>query len=78
MNSLVQPALHLPKEGRYQQKVGITRDELKLPWREAGPPNHLNDKVDSDQYVVNEELSFYREQRDGSMGIFSGFKEGSY
>jgi len=23
--------------------------EFKLPWREAGPPNHLNDKVDSDQ-----------------------------
>ena len=23
--------------------------EFKLPWREAGPPNHLNDHVDSDQ-----------------------------
>jgi len=23
--------------------------EFKLPWREAGPPNHHNDKVDSDQ-----------------------------
>ena len=23
--------------------------ELKLPWREAGPPNHLDDEVDSDQ-----------------------------
>ena len=22
---------------------------LSLPWREAGPPNHLNDKVDPDQ-----------------------------
>jgi len=21
--------------------------EFKLPWREAGPPNHLDDKVDS-------------------------------
>ena len=21
----------------------------KLPWRKAGPPNHLDDKVDSDQ-----------------------------
>ena len=29
----------------------------KLPWREAGPPNHLDDKVDSDQLVVNKELS---------------------
>ena len=23
--------------------------EFKLPWREAGPPDHLDDKVDSDQ-----------------------------
>ena len=23
--------------------------EFKLPWREAGPPNHHDDKVDSDQ-----------------------------
>jgi len=23
--------------------------ESKLPWREAGPPNHHDDKVDSDQ-----------------------------
>ena len=22
--------------------------EFKFPWREAGPPNHLNDEVDSD------------------------------
>ena len=25
------------------------KKEFKLPWREAGPPNHLDDKVDSDQ-----------------------------
>ena len=25
------------------------RDALGLPWREAGPPNHHDDKVDSDQ-----------------------------
>ena len=30
---------------------------FKLPWREAGPLNHLDDKVDSDQQVVNKELS---------------------
>jgi len=29
----------------------------KLPWREVGPPNHHEDKVDSDQQVVNKELS---------------------
>ena len=23
--------------------------EFKLPWREAGPPNHHDDEVDSDQ-----------------------------
>ena len=23
--------------------------QVKLPWREAGLPNHLDDKVDSDQ-----------------------------
>jgi len=23
--------------------------EFKLPWREAGPPNHHDDRVDSDQ-----------------------------
>ena len=30
--------------------------EIKLPWREAGPPNHHDDKVDSDQKVVNKEI----------------------
>jgi len=33
---------------------------FKLPWREAGPLNHHDDKVDSDQLVVNTELSLYR------------------
>jgi len=28
------------------------------PWRSpAGPPNHLDDKVDSDQWIFNKELS---------------------
>ena len=36
--------------------------EFKLPWREAGPPNHHDDKVDSDQQVVNKELSLCRWQ----------------
>ena len=31
--------------------------KFKLPWREAGPPNHHDDKVDSDQEVVDNELS---------------------
>jgi len=31
---------------------------FKLPWREAGRPNNLDDKVDSNHQVVNKELSF--------------------
>ena len=31
--------------------------EFKPPWCEAGPPHHLDDKVDSDQQVVSKELS---------------------
>ena len=33
--------------------------EFTLPWREAGPPYHPDDIVDSDQQVVRKELSFY-------------------
>ena len=29
----------------------------ELPWRKAGQQRHLVDVVDSDQYVVNKELS---------------------
>jgi len=43
-------------EVRRTRKVDI-RLPGKVPWREAGPPNHLDDKVDSDQSVVNKELS---------------------
>ena len=31
--------------------------KFKLPWREAGPPNHLNDTEGSDQQTVNKDLS---------------------
>ena len=31
--------------------------EFNLPWREAGDPKHLDDKVDSDQLVINKENS---------------------
>ena len=33
----------------------------KLPWREASPPNHLDGKEDSDQLVVDKELSLEAE-----------------
>jgi hypothetical protein len=35
------------------------KKELKLPWRETGPPNYLDDAVDSGQKVVNKGLSLY-------------------
>ena len=35
-----------PLEGRCK---ATWEREFKLPWREAGPPNHLDAKVDSDQ-----------------------------
>ena len=31
--------------------------EFKLPYRDADPPNHHDDKVDSDQQLVNKEVS---------------------
>ena len=31
--------------------------EFKLPWRESGSPDHHDDTVDSDQLVVNDDLS---------------------
>ena len=33
---------------QYRYKATWKR-EFKRAWREAGPPNHLDDKVDSDQ-----------------------------
>jgi len=57
---------------RRGRKADTWKLEFKFPWREAGPPNHLDDKVHSDQYVVNEELSICRgvagEKRGGGWG----------
>ena len=39
---------------RWSNLLGM---EFKLSWREAGPLNQHDDIVDSDQYVVNKELS---------------------
>jgi len=35
----------------YQEGIckATWKREFKLPWREAGPPNHHDNKVDSDQ-----------------------------
>ena len=32
-----------------QRHLPFGKREFKRPWREAGPPNHHDDKVDSDQ-----------------------------
>ena len=32
---------------------------FKLSWREAGPPNHRDHKVDADHKVVDKELSLW-------------------
>ena len=32
------------------REVALTwKKKFKIPWREAGPPNHLDDNVDLDQ-----------------------------
>jgi hypothetical protein len=31
---------------------GYLERKIRFPWREASPPDHLDNKVDSDQYVV--------------------------
>ena len=41
------------------QSKATWKKAFKLPWREAGPPNHHDDQVDSGQQVVNKELSLY-------------------
>ena len=46
---------------------------FKLPWREAGPPNHHDDKVDSDQQVVNKELSLQVFEGDDTFGAKASF-----
>ena len=42
---------------------------MKLPWRKACPPDHDDDKVDSDPKVVNKELSLDLGDRFGSAGF---------
>ena len=46
-----------PSQERQLPVDATWKREFKLPWREAGPPNHQDDKVDPDQWVVNTELS---------------------
>ena len=39
-------------------RKAIWKREVKLPWREAGAPNYHDDKVDLDQKVVKNCLSW--------------------
>jgi len=63
------------REGRRERQLLDLRcleREFKLPWREAGPLYHHDDKVDSDQSVVNEELSRARVDESASCSTFGG------
>ena len=56
------PAIRYHESGfqsRKLRKPGILYT-FKLPRREAGPPNHRDDNVDSDQQVVQKKISLYR------------------
>jgi len=49
--------------------------EFKLPWREGGPPNRCDDKVDSDHQVFKKTPSVFSHQtlipdREVLAGIF--------
>jgi hypothetical protein len=57
VNNTEEEKLKGVQEGRCKATWKI---EFKLPWREAVSPNHHDDKVDSDQKVVNEERSILR------------------
>ena len=49
--------LHFAGQWQWEGRCKATwKREFKLPWREARPPHHLDDKVDSDQKVVNKEV----------------------
>ena len=48
-------APHQDPIGQVAGKVDVRLPEknIELPWREAGPPRHHDDKMDSDQEVFN-------------------------
>jgi len=47
------PASFSPPPARKVECKATWQREFKLPWCQAGPPNHHDDKVVSDQEVVN-------------------------
>ena len=57
-------------EGRYK---ATWKREFKLPWREARPLNHHDDKVDSDHQVVNKELSLLVNPSEAELDLFFFF-----
>ena len=57
---LAAPACVTPGRYHFSQEgwcKATWKGEFKAPWREADPPDHHDDQIDSDQYVVNEEFS---------------------
>ena len=59
-------------DAAYEGRCKATRKrEFKLSWREAGPPNHLDDKVDSGQKVVNKEFSLLSHMLHPSVPCYS-------
>ena len=56
------------RAGLEEQHVLPHKREFKPPWREAGPPNHHDEKVDSDQEVVNKTLSPAAQKWRGGLG----------
>jgi len=62
----------LARMSLYEGRCRATwKTEFKFPWREAGPPNHHDDKVDSDQKCVNKELSLSLPGYPGRVVAFS-------
>ena len=59
-------------------QVDVRLPGNKLPWREAGPPNHHVDKVGSDQEVVNKELSPSQAGQDRTVLDILGGKRGGF
>ena len=51
------------------------KTKIKLPWREAGPPNHLGDEVDLDQLSMKHSLALHVVYQWGGLSHQSGFNE---
>ena len=70
--------VRVPQDAADSKKRESTRQvDRRLPgkgksnsWREAGPANHNDDKVDSDQQVVKKEVSLFTSAPETSSRLF--------